>query len=53
MAELAFTYDTADVQLVSHGTFTPVRAIGVDALAVNAGVVEALINVCRRKPTWR
>lgn len=46
---LAFASDAADVQIVSHGAFTPERAVCVDALAVDARVVDALINICREK----
>lgn len=35
--------------MVSHRTFTPERAICVDALAINARVIEALVNICKRK----
>lgn len=47
--ELAFTSDTTNVQTVSHRTFTPERAISVDALAINARVIEALVNICSKK----
>lgn len=46
---LAFASDAADVQIVSQGAFTPERAVCVDALAVDARVVDALINICREK----
>lgn len=42
---LAFTSDATDVQIVSHGAFTPERAVCVDALAVDARVVDALVNI--------
>lgn len=48
---LAFASDAADVQVVSHGALTPERAICVDALAVDAGVVDALVNIWRKKPS--
>lgn len=53
LAELAFTSDTSDVQLVAHGTFTPERAVCVDALAIYARVIQALIHICKRKSTGR
>lgn len=45
MSQLAFTLDFTDVQTVSHGTFTAERAVYVDALAIDARVIEAFINI--------
>ena len=49
--ELAYTSDSTDVQTVSHGTFTAERAVCVDALSINARVIEALINIYNKKKT--
>lgn len=46
VGKLAFTSDSANIQTVSHWTFTAERAVCVDALAVNARVIEAFINIC-------
>lgn len=47
--ELAFTSDSTDVQTVSHGTFTAERAICVYALAINARVIEAFVDICNHQ----
>lgn len=46
MREPTFTFDPTNVQPVSHGTFTAERAVSVDALAVDTGVIDALIDIC-------
>lgn len=45
VCEMTFTSDATSVQSVSHGTFTPERAVCVDALAINTRVIEALVNI--------
>lgn len=40
-----FTSDSTDVQTVSHGTFTSESAVCVDALAIDARVIKAFINI--------
>lgn len=49
VGKLAFTSDSTNIQTVSHWTFTAERAICVDALAINARVIEAFINICNYK----
>ena len=44
--KLTFTSDSTDVQAVSHGTFTSESAVCVDALAIDARVIKAFINIC-------
>lgn len=45
----AFTGNSANVQLVTHGTFTAERAVCVDTLAINTRVIDAFINIYKKK----
>lgn len=43
--KLTFTCDSADINAVSQWTFTAEGSVCVDALTVNAWVVEAFIDI--------
>lgn len=48
-SEPAFTLDFTDVQIVSHGALAAESAVYVDALAIDAGIIEAFINIYNNK----
>lgn len=43
--EPTFTRDPADVQVVPHGALAPEGPVRVDALPVNARVIDALVDI--------